>query len=270
MIHKFRNVIIKHYKKGTNPVITAEFVEEGNVPKNTFSDRINTMNYKNIQAGKFLSRPNRFIALVEINEKVETCHVKNTGRCRELLIPGATVFVQKADNQSRKTKYSVIGVIKEKRFINMDSQAPNQVVYEALLGGEIKELPALISAKREVTFGHSRFDVCVETIEGTEWIEVKGVTLEENGIAMFPDAPTKRGTKHINGLVDAVKKGDKGTIFFLIQLKGIDYFTPNKKMDPDFAAALSNATAEGVKILCYDSIVTEMGLEIGEPVPMKL
>ena len=228
------------------------------------------MNYKEIAIGTFIKRVNRFIAHVWIGGIEQVVHVKNTGRCKELLLPGAKVILEKAQNPARKTPYSLVAVYKGDVLINMDSQAPNQVVYEALLAGTIKEVPPILSAKREVTFGHSRFDVCVETIEGKEWIEVKGVTLEENGIAMFPDAPTKRGTKHINELVDAVKKGDKGTIFFLIQLKGIDYFTPNKKMDPDFAAALSNATAEGVKILCYDSIVTEKGLEIGEPVPVKL
>lgn len=228
------------------------------------------MNYQEIAIGTFIKRVNRFIAHVWIEGKEQVVHVKNTGRCKELLVPGAKVILEKAQNPARKTPYSLIAVYKGDLLINMDSQAPNQVVYEALLEGKITEFPTLISAKREVTFGKSRFDVCVETTEGKGWIEVKGVTLEENGVAMFPDAPTKRGTKHINELMDAVKIGDKGTIFFLIQLKGIDYFTPNTKMDPDFAAALSNAAAEGVKVLCYDSIVTEKGLEIGNPVPVKL
>lgn len=228
------------------------------------------MNYQEIVLGTFIKRVNRFIAHVWIEGEEQVVHVKNTGRCKELLLPGAKVVLEKAQNPARKTPFSLVAVYKGDVLINMDSQAPNQVVYDAIQKGKIEELPDLISAKREVTFGNSRFDLSVETTEGTGWIEVKGVTLEEDGVAMFPDAPTKRGTKHIYELVEAVKRGDKGYIFFLIQLKGIHYFTPNKKMDPDFAAALKYAAANGVKVLCYDSIVWEQGLEIGEPVSVKM
>lgn len=268
MIRKFRNVIIKHYKKGTNPVNTAEFVEEGNVPKNTFSDRINTMNYKNVQAGKFLSRPNRFIALVEINEKVETCHVKNTGRCRELLIPGATVFVQKADNQSRKTKYSVIGVIKEKRFINMDSQAPNKAVSEWLKrGGLFGDITYL---KPEKTYGNSRFDFYIETEKEKIFMEVKGVTLEENGVVKFPDAPTERGVKHIRELCQCLEDGYAAYLVFVVQMKDVTSFEPNDLTDPEFGKALREAAECGVHILAVDCEVAMDSMVIKDKVPVHL
>jgi sugar fermentation stimulation protein A len=228
------------------------------------------MNYQEVTTGTFIKRVNRFIAHVEIDGTEQIVHVKNTGRCKELLIPGTKVILEKAQNPARKTPYSLVAVYKGDLLVNMDSQAPNQVVYETLLAGKVKEIPDLLSVKKEVTFGNSRFDLFVEMTQGKGWIEVKGVTLEENGIAMFPDAPTKRGTKHIYELVEAMEQGDQGYIFFLIQLKGIRYFTPNKKMDPDFAAALHYAANKGVRILCYDSIVTEKGIDIGEPVPVIL
>lgn len=228
------------------------------------------MKYEEIILGAFIKRVNRFIAYVLVEGKEQVVHVKNTGRCKELLLPGSIVVLEKAKNPLRKTAFSLVAVYKGDLLINMDSQAPNQVVYEALVSGKIREIGTVISAKREVQFGKSRFDLAFETDAGKGWIEVKGVTLENEGVAMFPDAPTLRGTKHILEMVNAVKKGDKGYLFFLIQMKGVHYFTPNREMDPHFAEALSYAWQEGVEILCYDSLVTENGLEIGAPVKIKI
>ena len=158
------------------------------------------MKYNNILQGKFISRPNRFIAYIEIDGKVEICHVKNTGRCRELLIPNAQVFVQKSDNPKRKTKFSLIGVIKENRIINMDSQVPNKVVHEWILRGNLFE--EIVRIKPEAKYNNSRFDFYIETKNEKVFIEVKGVTLENEGIVRFPDAPTERGVKHIKELCD--------------------------------------------------------------------
>ena len=189
------------------------------------------MKYNTTQNGIF-QKVNRFIAEVIINEKVEKVHVKNTGRLKELLMPGAKVVLESSNNPNRKTKYSLIAVQKEAgNWVNIDSQAPNQVAYNAILEGKIRELGEVQQLKREVSYGHSRFDLYFETKHDKGFIEVKGVTLEKNGIAMFPDAPTTRGTKHILELVEAVKEGYRAAILFIVQMKGTKAFTPNRQMD---------------------------------------
>lgn len=229
------------------------------------------MNYNEIIGGTFLERPNRFIAIVDIEGLKEKVHVKNTGRCKELLVPGATVYLEKSNNPNRKTKYSLISVIKGERLINMDSQVPNEVVYDALLAGEIKAIGSVVKAKREVTYKDSRFDIYYEKADGTQgFIEVKGVTLEENGIGMFPDAPTKRGEKHIRGLMDAKVSGYETSVFFLVQMNDVIHFTPNKLRDPELNQAIIEAEELGVNILVYDSEVTSTSIELGTVLPYKL
>ncbi len=218
------------------------------------------MKYNNILQGKFISRPNRFIAYVEINNKIEICHVKNTGRCRELLTPSATVFVEENDNPKRKTKFSLIGVIKENRMINMDSQVTNKVVKEWILKGNLfKELTLL---KPETKYKNSRFDFYVETKNKKAFIEVKGVTLEEEGIVRFPDAPTERGVKHINELCECIQDGYDAYIIFVIQMKDVLHFEPNVKMHKEFAKALKKAQKYGMNILAVDCEVTEDSINI--------
>lgn len=221
------------------------------------------MHYEHVVPGTFIRRDNRFIAHVEIEGKEQVVHVKNTGRCRELLLPGSEVWLEAAKNPGRKTPYSLIAVRKGERLINIDSQAPNAVVFEALSGGLLKEFGEIRSVKREVAFGKSRFDLYYETMQGRGFIEVKGVTLEEEGLAMFPDAPTGRGTKHVYEMIDAVRQGYSGTIFFLIQMKDIRAFTPNRAMDPDFAEALAEAGRSGVNIVAYDSVISQKEIRIG-------
>ncbi len=226
------------------------------------------MNYDNMLAGIFCSRPNRFIAFVKIEDQVQTCHVKNTGRCRELLIPGAVVYVQKSDNPARKTKYSVIGVKKGKRIINIDSQAPNRAVSEWLLkGGLLNDITLL---KSEKTYGSSRFDFYIETRKEKIYMEVKGVTLEDNGIVLFPDAPTERGVKHIKELCRCRQEGFLAYLIFVVQMKDVLYFKPNDFTDPEFGEALREAAELGVHILAVDCEVTMNGMEIRDEVPVIL
>lgn len=224
------------------------------------------MKYERIETGKFIERPNRFIAYVEIAGQKETVHVKNTGRCAELLQPGATVYVQKADNPERKTQWDLIGVKKGKRMINMDSQIPNKVVEEWIRKGNLFPNATLI--KPETTYKHSRFDLYVEEENRKIFIEVKGVTLEENGVVKFPDAPTERGVKHIGELCEAVKDGYEAYVFFVIQMKGVKYFTPNMKTHAAFGEALRNAKEEGVHILAYDCKVSKDSIELAKEVPV--
>ena len=224
------------------------------------------MKYERIETGTFLERPNRFIAYVEIAGQKETVHVKNTGRCAELLIPGATVYVQKADNPERKTKWDLIGVKKGKRMINMDSQIPNKVVEEWLREGNL--FPDATLIKPETTYKKSRFDLYVEEGNRKIFIEVKGVTLENNGVVKFPDAPTERGVKHLSELCEAVKDGYEAYVFFVIQMKGVKYFTPNMKTHAAFGEALQKAKEQGVHILAYDCRVTKDSIEIEKEVPV--
>lgn len=228
------------------------------------------MKYSNIVQGIFIKRVNRFIARVMVEGKEETVHVKNTGRCRELFIAGSKVILERSSNPDRKTGFSVIGIYKGHRFINIDSQVPNHVVFEALQDNRIPELIAADLVKKEVTYGNSRFDLYFESAGCRGFIEVKGVTLEEEGLVMFPDAPTLRGTKHVLEMVKAVEDGYKGYIFFLIQMKDVKSFRPNHKTDPEFAAALSLAAQKGVRLLAYDSVVRENEISIGDRVEIVL
>lgn len=229
------------------------------------------MVYENIVQGIFVKRPNRFIAHVLIDGKEEIAHVKNTGRCKELLVPGAKVILEDCShNPNRKTKYSLISVWKGDMLVNMDSQVPNAVVYDALKTNKIKGFEEITSIKREISFENSRFDIYFESGNEKGFVEVKGVTLEDNGIAMFPDAPTKRGKKHVLEMVDAVKKGYGGVIFFLIQMKGPKKFRPNWEMDKDFSDSVKFAQENGVEIMAYDSIVTENSIVLDNTVEILL
>ena len=229
------------------------------------------MKYKKMVEGKFIRRPNRFIAHVIIHGKEEVVHVKNTGRCRELLIPGARVILEDcSQNISRKTKYSLIAVYKGELLVNMDSQVPNAVVYEALKDNKIEFFRDLTFIKREKTYGNSRFDIYYEKGLKKGFVEVKGVTLEVEGQAMFPDAPTIRGAKHVLEMVDAVNQGYEGSIIFLIQMKGISSFRPNWEMDENFSNAIKYANDNGVNVLAYDSFVLEDEIRIGSPIPVFL
>ena len=226
------------------------------------------MLYSNIQQGYFLSRPNRFIAHVEISGVTEICHVKNTGRCRELLTERAVVYVQQHDDSKRKTKYSLIAVRKGNLLINMDSQAPNKAVAEWLTDkqpfGEIRVM------KPECRHGNSRFDFYVETEKRKIFIEVKGVTLENNGIAMFPDAPTARGVKHLQELTDCLQQGYEAAAIFVIQFTGAKLFKPNYATHPEFAQALRAAQAAGVQVVALECTVTPESMCIGKSVPLQL
>lgn len=225
------------------------------------------MEYKRMIPGIFLERPNRFIALVEIDGKVEKCHVKNTSRCRELLYKGVKVIVEKADNPARKTQFSLICVYKGTTLINMDSQAPNQVVEEWIRQGNL--LPDLTYLKREVKYGNSRFDIFAQAGGRDVFVEVKGVTLEENGVARFPDAPTERGKKHVLELCDCIENGYDAYVVFVIQMKGIRYFEPNDCMQKEFGDALRMAQKKGVHIVAVWCDVTETSLDIAGEVEVR-
>lgn len=226
------------------------------------------MIYKNIKEAGFLRRPNRFIAEIEINGKSEICHVKNTGRCRELLVPNAKIYVQEFDKSERKTKYDLIAVKKGERLINMDSQAPNKVFFEWLKNSDYFD--KLSYVKPESKYKNSRFDFYLEAGDRKIFIEIKGVTLENDGVVSFPDAPTERGLKHINELCECIKDGYEAYIFFIVQMKDVLYFEPNRKTHPEFADALIYAEKKGVKIRCLDCRVLPDFLEIGDFVDIKL
>ncbi len=226
------------------------------------------MHYSNIKRATFLRRPNRFIAHIEVDGREEVCHVKNTGRCRELLTDRATIYVEHHDNPKRKTKYSLIAVEKGDLLINMDSQAPNKVVGEWLLEkepfGKVKLL------KPECTYGSSRFDFYLETEAEKIFIEVKGVTLEEDGIVRFPDAPTERGIKHLEELRACVEAGYKAAVIFVVQMEGMQHFEPNNKTHPQFGEALRQARKAGVEVLAYECKVTPSSLDITKSIPVVL
>ncbi|HCT64844.1 MAG TPA: DNA/RNA nuclease SfsA [Lachnospiraceae bacterium] len=228
------------------------------------------MEYKNIRQAIFLKRPNRFIAIVNIDNQEETVHVKNTGRCKELLTEGAKVILEKSDNPKRKTRYSIIAVYKGNMLINMDSQVPNAVVAEALREGKILEIGEVSLIKREVTYSKSRFDIYYEKSEKKGFIEVKGVTLERDGVALFPDAPTIRGLRHVHEMIKAKQEGYEANLILLIQMDGIEHFMPNKEMDKEFASALSLANKKGVNIMAYNSVVKENSISIGKRIEIKL
>ncbi len=226
------------------------------------------MKYERISKGTFLERPNRFIAYAELAGKTEVIHVKNTGRCAELLIPGASIYVQESDNPARKTKWDLIGVEKGSRMINMDSQVPNLVVKEWIESGHLTSDIRMV--RPETAYGNSRFDLYVETGSSRIFIEVKGVTLEEEGVVRFPDAPRNRAVKHLQELEKAVREGYEAYVFFVIQMKGVRYFTPNMDTHPAFCEALKSAKAAGVNILAYDCRVSGDQIEIADPVPVVL
>ena len=231
------------------------------------------MKYNNIHKGKFISRPNRFIAEVEILGEKHTVHVKNTGRCKELLLPGATIYLDEPIGKERKTKYDLVAVEKlcpdeRKILINMDSGAPNEAVAEFLKNGTL--FPDATLIRREVTKGNSRFDFCIEQGEKITYLEVKGVTLENNGIASFPDAPTERGVKHIEELIELKKHGYGAAILFVIQMKGITEFRPNEITHKTFGDALRKAKNEGVSVYAFDCIVTPDTMTVDQPVEVKL
>ena len=225
------------------------------------------MRYENMLPGIFLSRPNRFIAHIEINGREEVCHVKNTGRCRELLIPGAQVWCQKSSNPNRKTQYDLIAVQKGERLINMDSQAPNIAAGEWLKEGGLGGIEDL---KAEVLHGDSRFDFAFIKDGRRCFLEVKGVTLEDDGICAFPDAPTERGAKHLRGLTAAAREGYGAYVLFVIQMSNVKFLHPNDATDPAFGAALREAAANGVTVLAMDCAVAENEMHIRMPVLVKL
>ncbi len=231
------------------------------------------MQYKNIIKGIFVSRPNRFIAKVDIGGEIHTVHVKNTGRCKELLIKGVRVYLEKSDNPLRKTQYDLVAVekIRENKpnlLINMDSQSPNLCTEEWLKNGNLFSKNAII--KREVTYKNSRFDFYIEDNNRKIFLEVKGCTLESDGLAQFPDAPTERGIKHINELISCLDDGFEAYILFVIQMKEINTFSPNDNTNKAFGDTLRKAEQKGVKILAYDCLVTPDSLKIDNEVKIRL
>ncbi len=226
------------------------------------------MYYENVLVGEFIERPNRFIAHVRVGDEIVISHVKNTGRCKELLVPKAKVILQKAKNPNRKTKYDLISVYKGERLINMDSQAPNDVVDEFLNTDNLfKDIKVI---KREKKYKDSRFDFYIETGDEKIFIEVKGVTLEEEGVVRFPDAPTLRGIKHVKELGDSLRAGYKACIIFVVQMEGVKYFEPNYKTHPEFGEALKKGKEEGIDILAFECEVKENEMFITKKVEVKL
>lgn len=226
------------------------------------------MKYNKIKKARFISRPNRFVAFVDIDGEETACHVKNTGRCRELLTEGAEVYLEESDNAARKYKYSLVTVRKGARLINMDSQAPNKVVGEWLRGGELFGDITLLKA--ESTYKKSRFDFYCEHGGKKAFIEVKGVTLENDAVVSFPDAPTERGTRHLNELIDCMSEGYEAYVIFVVQMKDVLYFTPNADHDPKFSEALRRAAKEGVNVIALDCTVKEDSVVISGRVEVKL
>ena len=231
------------------------------------------MRYETVVPGNFLVRRNRFIAEAEVAGRRETIHVKNTGRCRELLVPGCEVWLEKADNPQRKTLYDLIAVKKlrsgrEPLLINMDSQIPNAAAFEWLPASGLFSSRARF--RREVTYKNSRFDIFAEDGTRRAFVEVKGVTLEDNGTVLFPDAPTERGVKHLNELAACVREGFEAYIFFVVQMKGVSRFRPNDALHPEFGGALRRAVRAGVKLLVRDCRVGPDSIEIDEPVEADL
>lgn len=226
------------------------------------------MKYSKIVKGKFISRPNRFVAYVNIDGEEIACHVKNTGRCRELLVEGTEVFLEQSDKETRKYKYSLVTVRKGERLVNMDSQAPNKVVGEWLENSGL--FPNIKLLRPETTYKKSRFDFYCEYEDKKAFIEVKGVTLENNGVVSFPDAPTQRGTKHVNELIDCINDGYEAYIIFVVQMDNVLYFTPNHINDPEFAVALKKAEKSDVNILAVDCCVTQDSVFIKDTVKVNL
>lgn len=226
------------------------------------------MKYTNVCEGIFIERPNRFIAYVNVDGEKRICHVKNTGRCRELLISGARVILEHCPAEGRKTEYDLIAVYKGDTLINIDSQAPNKAFGEWVADcGHFGELTLI---RPERTFGNSRFDFYLETAEKRIFVEVKGVTLERNGIYLFPDAPTERGAKHLSELAAAIEAGYDAYVFFVIQANDCKYFTPNGETDPAFAKALRRAAERGVKVCAVTCDVAPDGMKITDHTEVRL
>lgn len=223
--------------------------------------------HEKMVAGTFLARPNRFIAHIEIDGKAEVCHVKNTGRCRELLPPGAKVFCADCLSPARKTRYDLICVQKGTRLINMDSQAPNAAVRQWLESGGLGQITQL---KPECTFGSCRFDFSFMKDGKRCFLEVKGVTLETDGICAFPDAPTDRGTRHLRELTQLQKEGYGCYVLFVIQMEDVKFLHPNDSTDPAFGQALREASSAGVQVMAYDCLVTPDTMVLHSPVEIKL
>ena len=231
------------------------------------------MQYPNICPGRFLARPNRFIAHVEVEGCTQVCHVKNTGRCRELLVPGCTVYLTESDNPARKTRYDLVAVEKVRErgtlTVNMDSQAPNRVFGEWAAAGGFR--PGLTLLRPETKWGNSRFDYYWEDEEGKRgFVEVKGVTLEFDGVVRFPDAPTTRGVKHLEELMAAREAGYETAVCFIVQMEGMNYLEPNDGTHPEFGAALRRAAAAGVEVLAMECRVTPDTLAVLRPLPVRL
>ena len=224
------------------------------------------MRYGDVKKAVFRARPNRFIAHVEMDGETVICHVKNTGRCRELLVPGAEVWLEKGTNPNRKTAWDLIAVRKGERLINMDAQAPNKVFSEWADRFD----PELLSLRGEYSYGQSRLDFCLETAAGLHLVEVKGVTLEQGGHTRFPDAPTERGIKHLQELIRAVKEGHRASAVFVIQMEDVVDFAPNDVTHPAFGAALREAAAAGVEVVAVNCRVTPDSLEILGRIPVVL
>ncbi len=226
------------------------------------------MKYRHIIQAEFIERPNRFVAYVDLGGRREKVHVKNTGRCRELLCPGARVYLEQSGSPRRSTAYDLVAVEKKGRIINMDSNAPNKAVGEWLLEGKL--FPGLVSLRPETVYGNSRFDFYIETEKEKIFLEVKGVTLEEDGVVRFPDAPSKRAVKHVEELAAARAAGYRALVLFVIQMKGVGYLMPNDETHAEFGEALLRARAAGVEILAYDCLVTPESMELRDPVPVYL
>lgn len=222
------------------------------------------MNYQKVLKGKFICRPNRFIAEILLDGKRAVCHVKNTGRLKELLQEGVTVWVEQSANPNRKTAYDLIAVEKDGQIINIDSQAPNQIAAEWLPKSDL--FPENTKFRREVQRGNSRFDF----LAGETWIEVKGITLNDVGIARFPDAPTLRGVKHLKELTAIAREGGKAMVLFIVQMKEIRGVAPNDRTHPEFGAALREAKKAGVKILAVDCIVHPDSVIADQSLPILL
>ena len=226
------------------------------------------MKYENVKKAKFISRPNRFIAHIEIDGKTEIAHVKNTGRCRELLVPDAEIYVQEFDNTARKTKYDLIAVKKGDRLINMDSQVPNKVFGEWVQNGKFTDGVTLI--RPETFYGDSRFDFYIEAGDRRIFVEVKGVTLEENGIVRFPDAPTERGVKHLRELMRAKEEGYEAFVAFIVQMDNVSHFEPNDATHLEFGQSLREAARNGVSVIALSCHITPDSIEAVKEIEVKI
>lgn len=224
------------------------------------------MRYGEVLLAEFIARPNRFIAHVRLQGEEVVCHVKNTGRCRELLQPGVQVWLERGTNPRRKTAYDLITVQKGERLVNMDAQAPNKIFSEWATHLE----PGILSVRPEVFFEDSRLDFLLETETGRHYVEVKGVTLESGGHVRFPDAPTERGVRHLHTLMHAVEQGHRATVFFVVQMADVLDFSPNDETHPAFGEALRQAAAAGVQVLAYSCRVTPEEVTMDRPVPVLL